>query len=121
MRRPAVVETLLGVLDDLCDGRAHAIWVPRVLDQPFVSLRGKEHRPRLEAPREPRPRVAAPRPGGWSLNQARRLPYALTIAFTDIEDSTRLNASFGGRAWFDVLRVHNEIVTRLTTSTAERS
>jgi adenylate cyclase len=38
----------------------------------------------------------------------------VTMAFTDIEDSTKLNASFGDRAWLEVLRAHNEIVTRLT-------
>jgi class 3 adenylate cyclase/ketosteroid isomerase-like protein len=38
----------------------------------------------------------------------------VTMAFTDIEDSTKLNASFGDRAWFEVLRAHNEIVARLT-------
>jgi class 3 adenylate cyclase len=33
-----------------------------------------------------------------------------TLVFTDIEGSTALNASFGDRAWLDVLRVHNQIV-----------
>jgi class 3 adenylate cyclase len=39
----------------------------------------------------------------------------VTIAFTDIEGSTALNASFGDTGWIEVLRAHNEIVARLTT------
>ena len=39
----------------------------------------------------------------------------LTIAFTDIEGSTALNASFGDVGWIEVLRAHNEIVGRRTT------
>jgi class 3 adenylate cyclase len=38
-----------------------------------------------------------------------------TLVFTDIEGSTSLNASFGDRAWFEVLRAHNQIVTGATT------
>jgi class 3 adenylate cyclase/ketosteroid isomerase-like protein len=38
----------------------------------------------------------------------------LTVAFTDIEDSTRLNASFGDRAWLEVLRAHNALVADAT-------
>jgi adenylate cyclase len=38
----------------------------------------------------------------------------VTIAFTDIEDSLRLNAFLGDRRWLDVLRVHNEVVKRTT-------
>ena len=53
MRRPAIFEKPLGVLNDFCDGRPDTIWIPLVLDQPFVGLRGKEHRPRLEAPGDP--------------------------------------------------------------------
>jgi class 3 adenylate cyclase len=36
----------------------------------------------------------------------------VTIAFTDIEGSTALNASFGDAGWIDVLRAHNEVVAR---------
>jgi ketosteroid isomerase-like protein len=39
----------------------------------------------------------------------------VTLVFTDIEGSTALNASFGDVGWIEVLRVHNEIVARLTT------
>jgi class 3 adenylate cyclase len=38
----------------------------------------------------------------------------VTIAFTDIEDSLRLNAFLGDRRWLDVLRAHNEVVRRTT-------
>ena len=38
----------------------------------------------------------------------------VTIAFTDIEDSMRLNAFLGDRRWLDVLRAHNEVVKRTT-------
>ncbi len=38
----------------------------------------------------------------------------LTVMFTDIEDSTRLNASFGDRAWLEVLRAHNSLITGAT-------
>lgn len=38
----------------------------------------------------------------------------VTIAFTDIEDSLRLNAFLGDRRWLDVLRAHNEVVARKT-------
>ena len=38
----------------------------------------------------------------------------VTIAFTDIEDSMRLNAFLGDRRWLDVLRAHNEVITRVT-------
>ena len=38
----------------------------------------------------------------------------VTIAFTDIEDSTKLNALLGDRRWLDVLRVHNVVVTDIT-------
>jgi adenylate cyclase len=37
-----------------------------------------------------------------------------TLVFTDIEASTALNAAFGDRAWFEVLRAHNEIIERAT-------
>jgi class 3 adenylate cyclase len=38
----------------------------------------------------------------------------VTIAFTDIEDSMRLNAFLGDQRWLEVLRAHNEVVTRTT-------
>ena len=38
-----------------------------------------------------------------------------TLVFTDIQGSTALNASFGDRAWLEVLRVHNETVAGATT------
>lgn len=38
----------------------------------------------------------------------------VTIAFTDIEDSLRLNAFLGDRRWVDVLRAHNEVVRGVT-------
>jgi class 3 adenylate cyclase/ketosteroid isomerase-like protein len=38
----------------------------------------------------------------------------VTIAFTDIEDSTKLNALLGDHRWLDVLRVHNAVVTGIT-------
>jgi class 3 adenylate cyclase len=42
----------------------------------------------------------------------------VTIAFTDIEDSMRLNAFLGDRRWLDVLRAHNEVVKRTTEDAA---
>ena len=38
----------------------------------------------------------------------------VTIAFTDIENSTKLNALLGDRRWLDVLRAHNTVVTDIT-------
>jgi len=38
----------------------------------------------------------------------------VTIAFTDIEDSLRLNAFLGDRRWLDILRAHNEVVKHTT-------
>ncbi len=38
----------------------------------------------------------------------------VTIAFTDIEDSTRLNAYLGDQRWLEVLRAHNEVVRVVT-------
>jgi class 3 adenylate cyclase len=38
----------------------------------------------------------------------------VTMVFTDIEESTRLNASFGDRAWLEVLRVHNALIADAT-------
>jgi class 3 adenylate cyclase len=40
----------------------------------------------------------------------------VTLMFTDIEDSTRLNAFLGDQRWLDVLRAHNEVVTKVTES-----
>jgi class 3 adenylate cyclase len=39
----------------------------------------------------------------------------VTIAFTDIEDSMKLNAFLGDQRWLEVLHVHNDVVTRVTT------
>jgi class 3 adenylate cyclase len=38
----------------------------------------------------------------------------VTIAFTDIEDSTRLNELFGDQRWLEVLRAHNDVVKVVT-------
>jgi class 3 adenylate cyclase len=38
----------------------------------------------------------------------------VTIAFTDIEDSMRLNGFLGDRRWFEVLRAHNDVIQRVT-------
>jgi class 3 adenylate cyclase len=38
----------------------------------------------------------------------------VTLVLTDIEGSTALNLSFGDRAWLQVLRAHNEVVTSAT-------
>ena len=38
----------------------------------------------------------------------------VTIAFTDIEDSMRLNAFLGDRRWLEVLRAHNDVVKNVT-------
>jgi len=39
----------------------------------------------------------------------------VTIAFTDIEGSTRLNDVMGDYRWFEMLRAHNDVVTGVTT------
>jgi class 3 adenylate cyclase len=39
----------------------------------------------------------------------------VTIAFTDIEDSMKLNAFLGDRRWLEVLRAHNDVVRDVTT------
>ena len=39
----------------------------------------------------------------------------VTIAFTDIEESTRLNAIMGDRRWMDVVHAHNEVIANVTT------
>ena len=81
----------------------HQHWSIGVPNEPVFGIRGPLEELAV-AVQEERPDLAASAaPDG-----------TLTIAFTDIEDSTRLNASFGDRAWLDVLRAHNEIVTRLT-------
>jgi len=38
----------------------------------------------------------------------------VTIAFTDIEDSLRLNAALGDRRWLGVLHAHNDVISRVT-------
>jgi adenylate cyclase len=38
----------------------------------------------------------------------------VTIAFTDIEDSLKLNAFMGDQRWLEVLRVHNDTVRQVT-------
>jgi eukaryotic-like serine/threonine-protein kinase len=38
----------------------------------------------------------------------------VTIAFTDIEVSLRLNALVGDRRWLDVLHAHNDVIRRVT-------
>jgi class 3 adenylate cyclase/ketosteroid isomerase-like protein len=38
----------------------------------------------------------------------------VTIVFTDIEDSTALNASFGDRGWMEVLAAHNTVIVGAT-------
>jgi class 3 adenylate cyclase len=38
----------------------------------------------------------------------------VTIAFTDIEDSLKLNAFMGDQRWLEVLRVHNDVVMQVT-------
>jgi class 3 adenylate cyclase len=38
----------------------------------------------------------------------------VTIAFTDIEDSTRLNELLGDQRWMEVLRAHNDVVRVVT-------
>ncbi|HEU4527062.1 MAG TPA: adenylate/guanylate cyclase domain-containing protein [Actinomycetota bacterium] len=39
----------------------------------------------------------------------------VTIAFTDIEDSTRLNDLLGDQRWLEVLRAHNDVIRAVTT------
>lgn len=40
----------------------------------------------------------------------------VTIAFTDIEDSTRLNGFLGDERWLEVLRAHNEVLKDQTVA-----
>ena len=39
----------------------------------------------------------------------------VTIAFTDIEESTRLNAILGDRRWMEVVHAHNQVIADVTT------
>jgi len=39
----------------------------------------------------------------------------VTIVFTDIEDSVKLNTFLGDQRWLEVLRVHNDLVKEVTT------
>lgn len=39
----------------------------------------------------------------------------VTIAFTDIEDSTRLNGLLGDQRWLEVLRAHNDVIRAVTS------
>jgi adenylate cyclase len=39
----------------------------------------------------------------------------VTIAFTDIEDSMKLNAFLRDQRWLEVLHIHNDVVTKVTT------
>ena len=45
----------------------------------------------------------------------------VTLALTDIEGSTALNASFGDRAWLEGVHAHNQVVTSVTLEQAGRS
>jgi class 3 adenylate cyclase len=56
--------------------------------------------------------VAATRP---DLSATSAPDGTVTIAFTDIEDSTRLNEFLGDQRWFDVLRAHNDVLRIVTT------
>jgi class 3 adenylate cyclase/ketosteroid isomerase-like protein len=38
----------------------------------------------------------------------------VTIAFTDIEDSTRLNDFLGDQRWLEILRAHNDVIKDVT-------
>ena len=42
----------------------------------------------------------------------------VTIAFTDIEDSMKLNAFLGDQRWLEVLHVHNDVVKQVTSNHA---
>jgi class 3 adenylate cyclase len=39
----------------------------------------------------------------------------VTLVFTDIEDSTKLNAFLGDQRWLDVLRAHNDVIANVTS------
>jgi len=55
--------------------------------------------------------VAASRP---DLSATSAPDGTVTIAFTDIEDSTRLNELLGDQRWLDVLRAHNDVIRVVT-------
>ena len=55
--RPAVVECVLGVLDDLPDRGARTIRTPGVVDKRLVDVRIEEHRASVEKPGMPRGRA----------------------------------------------------------------
>ncbi len=55
--------------------------------------------------------VAATRP---DLSETSAPDGTVTIAFTDIEDSTRLNDVLGDQRWLEVLHAHNDVVTAVT-------
>ena len=40
----------------------------------------------------------------------------VTIVFTDIEDSTKLNGFLGDQRWLDVLHAHNDVITGATAA-----
>jgi class 3 adenylate cyclase len=40
----------------------------------------------------------------------------VTLVFTDIEDSTKLNAFLGDQRWLDVLRAHNDVIGSATAA-----
>jgi class 3 adenylate cyclase len=40
----------------------------------------------------------------------------VTIVFTDIEDSTRINSFLGDHRWLEVLRAHNDVIAGATAS-----
>jgi class 3 adenylate cyclase len=55
--------------------------------------------------------VSASRP---DLSQTSAPDGTVTIAFTDIEDSTRLNDFLGDQRWLEVLRAHNDVIKDVT-------
>jgi adenylate cyclase len=55
--------------------------------------------------------VSAARP---DLSSASAADGTVTIAFTDIEDSTRLNEFLGDQRWLEILRAHNDVVKGVT-------
>jgi class 3 adenylate cyclase/ketosteroid isomerase-like protein len=48
------------------------------------------------------------------LSSASAADGTVTIAFTDIEDSTKLNDFLGDQRWMDVLHTHNDVVKNVT-------
>ena len=55
--------------------------------------------------------VTESRPGSHGHVRPRR---HCEIAFTDIEESMKLNSLLGDRRWLDILHAHNEVITALT-------